>query len=531
MRVGGWWTVPVALVVTGGLLAVAVGTVGTSAEGGGALHQDHTFAEPHSSRAGTAAAQRPDSPNIVVITSDDQSLSDLRWMPRTRRVLGDAGVTFTSMLSPHPLCCPARANLLTGQYAQNSGVRSNAARLLGGFRALDRDQTLPVWLQDAGYRTAFVGKYLGGYEIYLQRIGDEPDGRQPGWTQWNPIIGHINQYFGSTFYNNGKRRTFARHNSDAIRHYTGHYIRRFAEQPEPFFIWAAHFAPHAACIGPRSPQCWQPAVPARRHDHLFGGVRSPSFRDPAFNEKNMRDKPPEMRQQPPAREQRVQSHFLGRIRSLQAVDEAVADAVATLREVGELDNTVLMFASDNGLHMGEHRQMDKDLPYEQDLCVPLLVRGPGVPRGQVRHQTVTMIDLAPTVLDLASATADVVVDGRSFLPALPKEPGGGTVLIQSGPTTHAQLDGWGWSWRGVRTRRYTYARHASGFLELYDRRRDHAQLRNVAQRSAYQAIVAELGRRTDLLGECAGESCWPVWEPVQDPTFARRRGAMSGRSR
>ena len=523
MWVGGWRAVPVALVVTGGLLAVAVGTVGSSARGGGAPRQDRTFAEPHSPRAGTTTARRADVPNVVLITTDDQSLSDLRWMPRTRRMLGEAGVTFTSMLSPHPLCCPARANLLTGQYAQNSGVRSNGARLLGGFRALDRHQTLPVWLQDAGYRTAFVGKYLSGYEIYLQRIGDEPDGRQPGWTQWNPIIGHINQYFGSTFYNSGTRRTFARHNSDAIRHYTGRYIRQFAAQPEPFFIWAAHFAPHAACVGPRTAQCWQPAVPARRHAHLFGGVRSPSFRDPAFNEKDLSDKPPEMRQQAPAREQRVQAHFLGRIRSLQAVDEAVADAVATLRKVGELDNTVVMFASDNGLHMGEHRQLDKDLPYEHDLRVPLLVRGPGVPRGQVRHQTVTMIDIAPTVLDLAGATADVVVDGRTFLPVRrDRQASRGTVLIQSGPTTEDQVDGWGWSWRGVRTGRYTYARHASGFVELYDRRRDPAQLRNVAERSAYQSIVAELSRRTDLLGECAGESCWPAWEPLQHPTSRDR---------
>jgi arylsulfatase A-like enzyme len=190
-------------------------------------------------------------PNVVLITSDDQSLSDLRWMPRTRRVLGDAGVTFTSMLSPHPLCCPARANLLTGQYAQNSGVRSNAGPLLGGFRALDRRHILPVWLQGVGYRTAFVGKYLNGYENHLERVGDEPGGRQPGWTQWNPIVAHVDEYFGSTFYDNGARRTFARqHSSDVIRRYTGDYIRQFADEPQPFFVWAAHYAPHATCVGP-----------------------------------------------------------------------------------------------------------------------------------------------------------------------------------------------------------------------------------------------------------------------------------------
>jgi arylsulfatase A-like enzyme len=133
-----------------------------------------------------------------------------------------------------------------------------------------------------------------------------------------------------------------------------------------------------------------------------------------------------------------------------------------------------------------------------------------------------MIDIAPTVLDLADATADVVVDGRSFLPVLrdPKAPGGGTILIQAGPTTKAHRDGWGWSWRGVRTGRYTYLRHADGFKELYDRRRDPAQLRNVARHNAYQGIVAELHRRTGVLGDCAGVSCWPEWEPLPAPDLA-----------
>jgi arylsulfatase A-like enzyme len=135
-----------------------------------------------------------------------------------------------------------------------------------------------------------------------------------------------------------------------------------------------------------------------------------------------------------------------------------------------------------------------------------------------------MIDIAPTVLDLADATASVVVDGRSFLPVLrdPRAPGGGTILIQAGPTTVAQSNGWGWSWRGVRTGRYTYVQHASGFGELYDRQRDPAQLRNVARRAAYQAIGAELQRRTGVLGDCVGVSCWPAWEPLPAPEFARQ---------
>jgi arylsulfatase A-like enzyme len=241
----------------------------------------------------------------------------------------------------------------------------------------------------------------------------------------------------------------------------------------------------------------------------------------------MSDKPRQLRRLPAIDRERVQNHFLGRIRSLQAVDEAVADAVATLREVGELSNTVVIFTSDNGMLMGEHRLMNKNVPYEQSLRVPLLVRGPGIPRGEKRAQAVTMVDLAPTVLEISGASADEIIDGRSLLPLLRGNAvrGRGTVLIQTGPRTRAERNTWGWGWRGVRTARYTFVRNAGGFVELYDRRHDPAQLRNVADRPRYHSVRAELRRRARILGSCVGEECRRAWPPIRGP---QRPGAGPG---
>jgi N-acetylglucosamine-6-sulfatase len=217
-------------------------------------------------------------PNIVLITSDDQTVTDLQWMPLTRRLLGDAGVTFSDFLSPHPICCPARAQILTGQYAQNNGVRGNEADKLGGFLSLSPANTVATWLDDAGYQTAFVGKYLNGYK-------SGRDGRQPGWDIWNPTVRQVYSYFDYTMYNDGNPVDYpTEHNADTLSRYTLDYIDRFSHQDAPFFIWASHVAPHGACVPSQELSCWTPPLPATRHAELFPDAVSPSFEDPSFNE-------------------------------------------------------------------------------------------------------------------------------------------------------------------------------------------------------------------------------------------------------
>lgn len=458
-------------------------------------------------RAGTGR------PNIVLIMTDDQTMSDLRWMPHVRRLVGGAGATFNRMISPNPLCCPARAEVLTGQQSQNSGVRSNKESRLGGFAALDTRQTIGRWLQRAGYRTAFVGKYLNGYHAR--------DGRQRGWDVWNPTVRRVYSYFGFTMFDDGDRRRFKRqHNADVVSRYTTDYIERFAHGRRPFFIWASHVAPHGSCNPAAELNCWQPPKPAHRHRNLFRKATSPSLRDPAFNEADVSDKPGYIRRERPTKARQINTLFRQRIRSLQAVDDAVVDAVRALRRTGELDDTVFVFTSDNGYLLGEHRYKSKNVPYEQALRVPLLIRGPGIPGGVERDQAVTTVDLAATFLDVANGVAGVPLDGRSLLPLARSSdaPGYDTVLIQAGPRNRIERAA-GWFFRGVRTQRYTYVRYpANGFAELYDRVADPAQLHNVAGDLRYAAVQAELAARTRALGDCVGAQCRQEFGPVPEPS-------------
>ncbi|MBA3311298.1 MAG: sulfatase-like hydrolase/transferase, partial [Nocardioidaceae bacterium] len=138
-----------------------------------------------------------EGPNIVFITTDDMRLDDLPYMPNTLRLLADQGVTFTQMLSPYPLCCPARASMLTGQYSHNNGVQGNTAPR-GGYSALDGSDTLPVWLDGHGYETAFMGKYLNQY-------GEEDEYEvPPGWDYWSASVANIYSYTGVTLNENGQ---------------------------------------------------------------------------------------------------------------------------------------------------------------------------------------------------------------------------------------------------------------------------------------------------------------------------------------
>jgi arylsulfatase A-like enzyme len=422
-------------------------------------------------------------------------------------------VTFTDSVSPHPLCCPARAEILTGQFAQNNGVRTNEGHPHGGYRAMNsyRD-TIGPWLQKAGYRTAFIGKFLNGYRSKGRRI--------PGWNEWHPLLedyGAYRYYDFSTRDNKVIHHHPHVHVSDYLAGETARLVRKFAARRQPFFLWQSHVAPHGACVPNSGPSCWGPPVPARRHAGLFRTVQPPSFRDPAFLEQDVSDKPAYLAGLSTSllRREELQLNFTRRIQALQSVDQAVARTIRVLRATGQLRNTVVLFTSDNGFSLGEHRWKGKDVPYEQALQVPLIVRGPGLPQGVTRHDTVATVDLAPTFVDVADARPTVPLDGRSLLPLARNDAAKGwqDLLIQDGPRL-GEPDSAGWSYRGVRTQRYTYVEYSRYGVELYDRHRDPHQLTNVAGEPAYRAVQRELHRRTRVLKHCSGKSCRQDFGPV-----------------
>ena len=305
-------------------------------------------ATPLGSVSAPAVARKADPrPNIVFITTDDQNVSDLQWMPHTRRLLAGRGFTFTEALSPHPLCCPARAEWVTGQYGQNNGVHHNKG-VHGGYQALrSPSNTIARWLATAGYRTAMVGKYMNGYR------GTDPKSLV-GWNHWNPTTRGTMSYRHTTFLNDGQERLHTGHVDDVVTSYAADYIKEFAAKDAPFFVWASNLAPHNQSIQGHDTN----PVPADRHRGMFQGTRNTAEVKPSFGVPIVDAPAPGVSAKS---FDNLGAKFVARIESLQAVDEGVRRIVRTLDRTGELDNTYIIFSSDNGYLLGEHGLTAKEL--------------------------------------------------------------------------------------------------------------------------------------------------------------------------
>jgi arylsulfatase A-like enzyme len=437
---------------------------------------------------------------------------EMRWMPQTRKLLGVGGATFRNIIAPQPLCCPARAQILTGQYAQNNGVLDNSGAH-GGVNAFEPHEAtaLPVWLQNAGYRTGFAGKYLNQY--------NENHGVPPGWDEWDATVDGIFDYYGFEQYDGTNLTHPDGHQSDYLAQSSADFIAESAVDDRPFFLWASYSAPHGTCIEDTEGGCSAPPIPAHRDEKRYPLVKAPFAHSPGVEEKNLSDKPAWVTDEAPVDPAKMQRLFTQRIRTLDSVDDAVATTVSALEAAGELDNTLIVFVSDNGYMFGEHGYTGKILAYEESLRVPLLVRGPGIPAGVVRDQVASMTDLAPTFATVAHADPLVTVDGRNLLPwARHDQPQTDrTLLVQAGwrgPNPRHRM----WLFRGVRTDRYTLvAWRTEDLVELYDRRRDPAELHNVAERPRYAAVRTALWRRTHGLSDCQGRSCRVDFPDVPPP--------------
>jgi N-acetylglucosamine-6-sulfatase len=460
---------------------------------------------PTSEHTLSAATARP---NIVVIMTDDQSVRDMRVMSRTRRLIGTSGVTFSNSVVTYSLCCPSRATLLTGQYPHNHGVRSNQPPD-GSITALDQTNTLPLWLQEAGYVTGHIGKYLNGY-------GDvDPLEVPPGYTEWYGSVGaSAYEYYGYTLNENGALVTYGttpdQYQSDVYTAKAVNFIRRrgraAASGGEPFFLFVTYLAPHRLNTGD---EATRRAVPAPRHLGLMAGEQLPQ--SPAFNEADMSDKPASMRRRPLLTADQVSELRLAnqaRLESMLAVDEGVAAIVNALRNVGILENTLVVYTSDNGWFQGEHRIVfGKVLPYEPAVKVPLLIRGPGVTPARTVTAPVANIDLAPTIVATAGATARRTMDGRGLWALLQGQATWATprhVMTEDSPL--GGVAGIFWS---IRKAKYVYTEYANGDREFYDLAKDSAQVSSRHADPAYAAVRQRLASRLAAMKTCKGPTaCW-----------------------
>ncbi len=498
-----------------------------------------------------------DGPNILVVTTDDMRWDELRFTPNVRKYVTSRGLLFENSFAPNPLCCPSRASFLLGQYSHNHRVYSHEAPY--GFGVFDDHLTVGTVLNQAGYQTALVGKYLNGYGRQPSRVTGGPSVTYvpDGWTDWMVSIEHRwpkgSPYVGGTYdYNSFTQNVNGRVVSNRGRYSSGvvgdqvrSLVGKYGKTGHPWFIWATPVAPHFG--GPREPddpesyrgqsgylsRFQTPARPAWVRGRFDADIkRAPGVRaDGRPSEADISDKPEFFRKVPEMvgiERRGVREVERQRAEALYVWDVQFGRIMKTLKKTGQYDDTVVVFTSDNGYFLGEHRQRTgKIKPHEPSLRVPLVIAGPGIPHG-VRQAPITTIDLTATIVDLAGSAALPAMDGRSAVPAFRRDRPWTVPVVTEG-LQHLQHEVGGFpeglTEMGLRTGRYAYFRYATGEGELYDLFTDPLELRSRYDDPAYASVRRDLARLWRQYRLCAADACRAPLPPdyvVTAPALARQ---------
>lgn len=474
-------------------------------------------------------------PNIVVFQTDDQTVQDLSVMPGVRALIARQGVTFNQMVTPFPICCPSRAAEMTGSYPHNNGVNANFPPS-GGFVPWEKksgNKQIGKWLQDAGYYTAHIGKYINGYAF-----PNRPRAKVPtGWSEWHgsadpstyQMYGYrLNEPDGSHQYGKFPVQNPKYYSSDVYGRKAAKIVREQAKRPGPFYMQVEFLAPHVETVPLKRgfiPQSWAdvdnpnsstgiqtiPPRPALRHRNFFNNM--PLEEDASFNEADVSDKGSFVRNLPLLTSDQIDDLVednRARRRSLLAVDEAITKVIHELKKTKQDRNTVIVMMGDNGYLLGQHRiSMGKYFPYEPALQIPFMMSGPGIRRNQTESKLVSLIDLAPTLLDMAHAKATGrKPDGMSLRRTLAGlgSPRTRSVLLSSGPQRGPNGE-YLPLYDGVRSANFAWWRYEDGFEEMYDLRSDPYELTNIASDPAYASTRALMIAEWNRLKNCKGTSC------------------------
>jgi N-acetylglucosamine-6-sulfatase len=434
-------------------------------------------------------------------------------MPHVRQ-MERQGETFSNYFVTDSLCCPSRASILTGRFPHNTKVFSNNAPN-GGFTLFhDRGEELDTFataLQSKGYRTAMMGKYLNGYEPADIEEGEHKFYVPPGWNEWD-VAGDGYPEFNYTLNSDAHLKRYKRapkeYMTNVLANHGLGFIASSARRRTPFMLEIATFAPHA------------PFVPAPRDRTDFPGLKAP--RNPAFDAANV-DAPAWLSRFAPLTGPEIETldrQFRRRAQSVQAVDRMIGEIEQELAAKGLAKNTYIVFSSDNGLHMGEHRLLAGKLTaFDSDIRVPLIVVGPSVPHGRRVAAMTENIDLCPTFDQLGGARIPATVDGHSLAALLHGHPASGwrkEILVEhrgpditpGDPDLPTQGSGNPPSYEAIRSAHALYVEYADGEREYYDLRTDPFELRNIASQLSPEHIRL-LHRTLMRIAHCrGGVRCW-----------------------
>ena len=451
-----------------------------------------------------AMDQRPPAatnprPNIVFILIDD-----LRWdelgiaghpyikTPSIDRI-GKEGALFRNAFMTTPLCSPSRASFLTGQYAHTHGIIDNVDRSPASHQLM----TFPLLLQRSGYETAFVGKWHMGND----------DSPRPGFDRWVSFKGQ-GTYINPEFNEDGVSTKRSGYITDILTGYAVEFIKR--PHQKPFLIYLAHKAIHPEVMqhgdGSVNLADAELFIPAERHRNLFEGTpipRRPNYKRTPEGKPSLQRQIGDLPPLGPATATRDES-ILGRQRSLMAIEDGISQILDALKLSGQLDNTVVIFASDNGYFYGEHGlSVERRLAYEESIRMPLLVRYPKVVKpGTVREESALNIDLAPTLLELAGVTVPANMQGHSLVPLLKgtRSQWRNSFLIEYySDKVFPRVRQMGY--KAVRNERWKYIQYLElpGMDELYDLKNDPYELKNLVADAGSTKALNEMKREMQRL--------------------------------
>jgi len=434
-------------------------------------------------------------PNIIVIMTDDQPFHTVAYMPTVMKELIPKSVNFTNGFVTTPLCCPSRVSILTGEYVHNHHVFTDRMPM-GGAPKFNDTASIATWMKDAGYRTAYFGKYLNGYDG-LKPAGYVP----PGWDEWGVFysnrlepadddVGNLQYYFNFSLSENGKivkyPRSKANFGADVLTKKSVDFINQARD--EPFFLFVGYYNPHS------------PYVSAPRHSDTFRAGSDWNwiqYRPPDFNEKDISDKPAYLGDISPLSETKLDASHKQILRSLLSVDDGVASILNALHKTGLGEKTIIFYLTDNGTTVGDHRfGIAKNCPYEACLKVPFIVYAPGMIPARSDDHLVANIDLAPTFIDLAGGSIPKSINGMSLLPLLKDSHAvwRDDLLFEHWPTEEG-VGSMVPEFYAVRNAEWKYVEYVTGEKELYDLVNDPYELNNLAGKSKYQEIEAKLAIR------------------------------------
>ncbi|KAK8135137.1 hypothetical protein PG984_007149 [Apiospora sp. TS-2023a] len=477
--------------------------------------------------------------NVVIVMSDDQDrlLGSMDYMPVVQKMMGD-GVEFENHYGTISNCCPSRATFLRGQAAHSTNITH--VRPPGGnydkWRLAGEDKNyLPHWIKKAGYKAEYVGKFLNGYSQANYHIPPK------GWDHVDALIEpYINDYNNVIMSQNGERPVQYRgfHSNDVVRIKAIDRLQCLLDAEDPFFMAIMPYAPHVAGQ--------QPPTPQARHADKFADATAPRFANWNPSDKIQKTKSvflKDLKLMDSEAEASADRLFRGRIRAIQGVDEIIEDVLAKLEEKGQLDNTYVIFTTDNGYHIGAHRLPGgKALPYIQDTNLPLVVRGPGIPGGVKSKVASAHLDFAPTFLDIMGLDKSEwpeFLDGRSLLeewknpvPEVKPEVGSAREIIN--------IEFWGDKiveipeYAGMKLTNNSYKtlrivseesswmflNWCTNEMELYNITADPWEINNLARgevTNEHKRLINRLNSILMVTKSCTKDSCRDPWSALQPP--------------